>query len=83
MICGLYADEAASKFAPAQYVNVYEVPTRAFYCDARMDSLPEEVADDPEGYFLEPTTEGGDVMSLRAALSAGLGAGGALPPAAA
>lgn len=73
---GLYADEAVGKFAPSQWVNVYVAFGRGeFYCEARMDSLPEEVLDDDESYFLEPTTEEGLPMSLEAAYKARAGDG--------
>jgi hypothetical protein len=70
MIFGLYADEAITKFAPGQWVNVYEVLPRGYLSEATMSSLPEEVLDDPEGYFLEPTDDDGNPMSLRRALAA-------------
>lgn len=70
---GLYADDAVGRFARTQYVNVYTTYGRGeHYCEARMDSLPEEVLDDPEDYFLEPVTEDGQPIKLRAALDQGL-----------
>ena len=67
-ILGLYADDAVRRFAPEQHVNVWEVLPAAFLCEARMDSLPEEVLEDPEGYFLEPTDAEGTPITVNAAL---------------
>lgn len=69
MIFGLYADEAMTKFAPGQCVNVYEVLPPGYFSEATMSSLPEEVLDDPESFFLEPTDENGNPISLRQALA--------------
>lgn len=66
-VLGLYADEALTKFSPDQHVNVWDVLMRSFHCEARMDSLPDEVTDDPESYYLEPTTEDGQPISLNEA----------------
>jgi hypothetical protein len=70
MVFGLYADEAMTRFAPGQWVNVYEVLPAGYVSEATMSSLPDEVLDDPEDYFLEPTDEDGNPMSLRQALTA-------------
>jgi hypothetical protein len=68
-IKGLYADEAINRFAESQYVNVWDALTRGFFCEAQMNDLPAEVIDDPESYFLEPTTAEGAPVSLRSALA--------------
>jgi hypothetical protein len=69
-VIGLYGDEAIKQFHSNQHVNVWDVMMRAFHCDASMDSLPEEVLEDPESYFLEPTTEDGQPISLKEACAA-------------
>jgi hypothetical protein len=67
-VIGLHADEAMNQFSSTQHVNVWDTWMRGFYCEATMDSLPEEVIDDPESYFLEPTTEDGIPVTLEVAL---------------
>lgn len=66
-VIGLYADEAVTKFASQQNVNIWDVMMRSFYCEGRMDSLPEEVTEDPDNFILEPTTEDGQTISLEEA----------------
>jgi hypothetical protein len=62
---GLYADEALGRFAPEQHVNVWDVWLESFFCEAKMNCLPNEVLDDPEDYFLEPTDETGRPVDPR------------------
>ncbi len=68
-IVGLYADEAVELFSADQHVNIWDVISRCFHCEAQMSSLPEEVADDLESFFLEPTNEAGIPISLKVATS--------------
>ena len=63
-IIGLYADEALIKFASTQDVNIWDVMMRSFLCEVRMDSLPEEVTDDPDNFILEPTDPEGRPIPL-------------------
>jgi hypothetical protein len=65
---GLFADQALTLFVPEQFVNVWDALTKCFHCEAQMNSLPAEVLEDPESYFLEPTDEMGIPMSLQKAL---------------
>lgn len=67
-VIGLYADKAIGRFRPDQCVNIYDPFMRSFYCEATMDSLPEEVLDDLESFFLEPTDELGQPVNIRDAL---------------
>ena len=68
-VFGLFADDGLLRFSPSQNVNVWCVWTRAFFCEATVNNLPEEVLDDPESYFLEPTDKSGQPISLASALS--------------
>lgn len=67
-VTGLYADEAIERFRPDQCVNIYDTLMRSFYCEATMNSLPEEVLDDPESFFLEPTDELSRPINVKEAL---------------
>lgn len=65
---GLYADEGLTRLAPTQQVNVWCVLPAAFYCEATVETLPEEVRESPEDYWLEPTTEDGLPIALKDAV---------------
>lgn len=67
-VVGLYADEAITRFSPEQHVNIWDASSRCFHCEAQMSSLPEEVTDDLESFFLEPTDEAGTPISLKEAM---------------
>lgn len=63
-VVGLFADEAVTRFAFDQYVNVWDVISSSFHCEAQIGNLPDEVLEDLESFFLEPTDETGTPIRL-------------------
>jgi hypothetical protein len=70
-VVGLYADEAIKLLDSEQYVNVWDVEGHSFHCEATVGNLPEEVLEDLEAYFLEPTDELGRPVRVRLATGRG------------